>query len=274
MVPEKTLFRVAGRRVPFAQLANAMLRDTRLSLDARGALAFILSHPDDWSFSVAWFMRANKIGRDKTDRIIKELVSAGYCARRQNRGGRGRFSPFEYWFSDNPEALKDTVEPEAPSDDPEAPTAPPPTEPATASGFSGCGEPVTGQPDAVNHHTTNTVLPNTVNEPVPLKRARAARSEAGQGLEGLKGEGSTGAQLVDKRSISRAEGLGLDVVPILAKASSQGVRQPRAIFLVLVHQQLTEILPGLTRDVIVAGLTGPDAAYQELLTLVSAATLK
>jgi hypothetical protein len=50
---ERTIIRVASRDVPFAQIANDMLRDTRISREAAGVLAFILTWPEDWHVTFA-----------------------------------------------------------------------------------------------------------------------------------------------------------------------------------------------------------------------------
>jgi hypothetical protein len=89
MATEQTIFRIASRHKPYAQLGNAMLRDKRLSLEARGALAFILSHPADWRFSLEWLCREQGVGRDKVRRLIREMVSADYCIRSQERTASG-----------------------------------------------------------------------------------------------------------------------------------------------------------------------------------------
>lgn len=85
MATHRTIFRVANRHKPYAQLGNAMLRDSRLSFEARGVLAFILTYPSNWQFGLAWLCRNQGIGRDRARRIIKEHVAVGYCQR-----GRGR----------------------------------------------------------------------------------------------------------------------------------------------------------------------------------------
>lgn len=106
----KTICRVASRHKPYSQLGNAMLRDKRLCIAARGTLCFILSHPADWKFSVEWLAREIGVGRQKAQRIVRDLVAHGYCKRRQNRDGRGRMSLIEYEFSDERDASAPQVE--------------------------------------------------------------------------------------------------------------------------------------------------------------------
>jgi hypothetical protein len=114
MATEQTIFRVASRHKPYAQLGNAMLRDKRLSLEARGVLAFILSHPSDWHFSMDWLCREQGVGRDKARRIIKEHVAFGYCVRSQERTATGSWGAITYTFTDEPEAIEGGQEPPQP----------------------------------------------------------------------------------------------------------------------------------------------------------------
>ena|SRR5215831_8332416 len=104
-MPDQTIFRVASRHKPYAQLGNGMLRDKRLSLEARGALAFILSFRSNWRFGLAWLCRDQAIGRDRARRIINEHVTAGYCQRGRTRNDDGTLGQYEYVFTDEPECL-------------------------------------------------------------------------------------------------------------------------------------------------------------------------
>jgi hypothetical protein len=123
-----TICRVASRHKPYSQIGNAMLRDKRLSIDARGTLCFILSHPADWKFSVEWLAREIGVGRQKAQRIVRDLVAHGYCKRGQKRDGRGRMSVIEYEFTDEKDTSAPQVEkqPTAPEVD-LPPTGSPPT---------------------------------------------------------------------------------------------------------------------------------------------------
>lgn len=89
--------RVNKRENPFAQIANSVLRDTRLSFEARGLLAYLLSHIDGWTVRCEVIRAENKIGKEKLQRLFKELESVGYAelrAERENETGRFRGT---YW---------------------------------------------------------------------------------------------------------------------------------------------------------------------------------
>lgn len=131
---QQTIFRVASRQKPYSQLGNEMIRDGRLSWEARGILSFILSYPPDWHFTLHWLCRNTETGRDRAQRMLKELVATGYCHREQTRKEDGTLGPYEYVFSDEPEAV-------APQ--PEKPVA---VERPHCDVLTATGKPVTGQP--------------------------------------------------------------------------------------------------------------------------------
>jgi hypothetical protein len=108
----KTIYRVACRHKPYAQLGNAMIRDNRLSFEARGVLAYILSFPTNWQFGQDWLCKKTGLGRDRSYRIVKELCTYGYCLRQQPRREDGTHGPYEYVFTDEPGAIEG-----APNDD-------------------------------------------------------------------------------------------------------------------------------------------------------------
>ena len=76
----------------FLIVSNATLRDKRLSLDSRGLLCYLLSHPDDWY--VCPKSLAKEFGKDRKtiDRMLLEMESAGYYSKTQHGiPGTGKF---------------------------------------------------------------------------------------------------------------------------------------------------------------------------------------
>jgi len=82
----------------YAQIPNAWLRDNRLSLEARGLLAQIMSHRPGWNMSLRSLSDQNGIGKDKVRRIIAELMDHNYLERseRQNKDEQGRMTSYDY----------------------------------------------------------------------------------------------------------------------------------------------------------------------------------
>jgi hypothetical protein len=70
--------------------------DPRLSWEARGVMAYLLSKSDDWRIIVADLINQADAGRDKVYQILGELATAGYLTRTQGRDERGRVLPVTY----------------------------------------------------------------------------------------------------------------------------------------------------------------------------------
>lgn len=65
----------------YTVIANAALRDGRLSWKARGMLAYLLSKPDDWTVVQAELETAGPEGRAAVRAGLAELERAGYLTR-------------------------------------------------------------------------------------------------------------------------------------------------------------------------------------------------
>jgi hypothetical protein len=66
------VFRVE-RNTNYTTMSNYHLRDTNLSLKAKGLLSVFLSLPDEWHYSISGLMKITKEGRDCLTAVIKEL---------------------------------------------------------------------------------------------------------------------------------------------------------------------------------------------------------
>jgi hypothetical protein len=100
----------------FAQIPNAWLRDSRLSLKAIGLLAQIMTHVPGWNMSINSLANRNNVGRDQIRTAIQELEEFGYLTREQSRED-GKFSetiwrtsdPTEIPLSENPTTVNPTT---------------------------------------------------------------------------------------------------------------------------------------------------------------------
>jgi hypothetical protein len=90
----------------FTQIPNDWVRDDRLSLEARGLIAQIMSHRPGWNLSIKSLAARNRIGRDKVKRILDELLKHGYLERSEKQGHdeRGHLAGFDY-FTRDPEGV-------------------------------------------------------------------------------------------------------------------------------------------------------------------------
>lgn len=108
----------------FAQIPNAWLRDSRLSLKAIGLLAQIMTHVPGWNMSINSLASRNNVGKDQIRTAIAELEEFGYLTREQSRE-EGKFAetiwktsdPSDKPLSDNPTTENPTIKNTIPKED-------------------------------------------------------------------------------------------------------------------------------------------------------------
>jgi hypothetical protein len=87
----------------FTVVPNAIFEDARLSIEAKGVLGYLLSRPHDWTIHLTQIGNALDIGRDKTERIFRELRDAGYVVRgKQTKQANGAWGAMEFVVFDDP----------------------------------------------------------------------------------------------------------------------------------------------------------------------------
>lgn len=86
----------------FTIMSNGLLRDKRISMKSRGLLAYILSLPEDWDYTIAGLSIASGMGKKALASGLTELEKAGYLERRMLRAGDGTFLDVEYVFHEEP----------------------------------------------------------------------------------------------------------------------------------------------------------------------------
>lgn len=81
------------------------MQDGRLSMKARGILAYLVSKPDRWRTSAAAIAgTCDKDGREAIANGLSELETLGYLVRRRKHGSDGRWGWF-WVYSDSPEEV-------------------------------------------------------------------------------------------------------------------------------------------------------------------------
>ena len=141
----------------YTVMSNYHLKDTALSLKAKGLLSMFLSFPDDWNYSTRGLASICKEGVEAIGNTIKELEKAGYILRRQLRGANGRITDTEYVIYERPQ------DPELPAPEDTGPETPPDT------GAPDTALPDTGFPDMVD--------PDTENRPeLNIKKSKTKKS--------------------------------------------------------------------------------------------------
>lgn len=100
----------------FVALPNDTARDPRLSLEALGALARLASHSDNFEFKVEWLQSNWGLGREKIQRILRELREAGYYKTVAIARDDGTFCGHEWHISVRPIFKETAKTDESPTD--------------------------------------------------------------------------------------------------------------------------------------------------------------
>jgi len=185
------VYRVERTR-DYTVMSNHHLKDTALSLKAKGLLSMFLSFPDDWNYSTRGLAAICKEGVEAIGNTIKELEKAGYIVRRQLRGANGRITDTEYIIYEQPQ------EPERTGPDMDRPDTTPPDTASPDTGNPDMVDPDAAGPDMdgpdaenhaqlnINQSTTqksNTQRSNTHSFPPPAPPAPQAPVQPVEGMK-------------------------------------------------------------------------------------------
>ena len=127
---------IVRRRLGYSAIPNRIFSDTRLSIEARGLLALLMSCGETWTFRASNLKRQCGCGAEKYQRMIREIKEAGYLVVTPRRKDDGTLSGYEYEIIDDP-------------DNPESRSA---------------GNPVSGKPD----HLRKTTQEEEQEERTPI----------------------------------------------------------------------------------------------------------
>jgi hypothetical protein len=88
----------------FTVVPNSIFADNRLSIEAKGTLGYLLSRPPNWEVRHGQLQTTLRIGRRLLERIVQELMEAGYLQRdrEQGRDELNRFTTYNYVVRDVP----------------------------------------------------------------------------------------------------------------------------------------------------------------------------
>ena len=95
------VFRIDKTR-DYTVMSNHHLRNTELSLKAKGLLSLMLSLPDDWDYTTKGLARICKDGVDSICAAVRELEEHGYVIRERVRGANGQLGSIEYTILEQP----------------------------------------------------------------------------------------------------------------------------------------------------------------------------
>jgi len=97
----------------FAQISNDFLRDKKLSIEARGVGAYLMTNDPGFVVSSASLMAVSGLGRDKLRRVLGELETEGYLERERSRDV-GRFGEIQFLMSDEKPSSEPVTEEPSP----------------------------------------------------------------------------------------------------------------------------------------------------------------
>lgn len=95
------VFRIEKTR-DYTVMSNHHLRNTELSLKAKGMLSLMLSLPDEWDYTTKGLARICKDGIDSICAGVRELEDAGYVVRERIRNDNGQLGSIEYTILEQP----------------------------------------------------------------------------------------------------------------------------------------------------------------------------
>jgi hypothetical protein len=101
------VFRVEKTR-NYTVMSNLPLQDRDLTLKAKGLMALLLSLPDNWDYTMRGLASICKENKDTVSKIIKELISAGYVTRHQERGESGQMGKSVYTIYESSQKNEET----------------------------------------------------------------------------------------------------------------------------------------------------------------------
>ena len=113
----------------YTVMSNHHLRNTELSLKAKGLLSMMLSLPEEWNYTTRGLASICKEGTESIGTALKELERTGYIVRNRLRDSKGKITDVEYVIYETPHK-PDTDSPSA--------------------GTPGTGNPHPGNPDMDN----------------------------------------------------------------------------------------------------------------------------
>lgn len=99
------VFRVEKTR-DYTVMANHHLRNTELSLKAKGLLSLMLSLPEEWDYTTKGLSRICKDGVDSICAGVCELEDHGYVVRERIRNPNGQLGAIEYTILEQPQEPK------------------------------------------------------------------------------------------------------------------------------------------------------------------------
>lgn len=86
----------------YTVIDNAVLQNVNLSFEARGFLCYLLSLPNDWTFTVRGIVKQTGCSKSVILRLMDELKTAGYIKLERKQDQQGRFTQSSWHIYETP----------------------------------------------------------------------------------------------------------------------------------------------------------------------------
>ena len=168
------VFRVEKTR-DYTVMANHHLRNTELSLKAKGLLSLMLSLPEEWNYTTKGLAHICKDGVDSICAGVRELEDHGYVVRERIRNSNGQLGAIEYTILEQPQEPKR-----------EKPERENPVQANPVLDYPVLGKPEQENPAQLNTYRTNKDESNTLSaNPYPINSYPINPIADQMGLDGM-----------------------------------------------------------------------------------------
>ena len=168
------VFRVEKTK-DYTVMAKHHLRNTELSLKAKGLLSLMLSLPEEWDYTTKGLSRICKDGVDSICAGVRELEEQGYVVRERIRNPNGQLGAIEYTILEQPQEPKR-----------EKPERENPVQANPVLDDPVLGKPEQENPAQLNTYRTNKDESNTLSaNPYPIKSYPINPIADQMGLDGM-----------------------------------------------------------------------------------------
>ena len=93
----------------FTQLPNKLILDTKISAKAFKIQVYLWSLPDDWAVNYTDVAKRLNISKKMVAKGLKELTTAGWITRHEQKRVKGHFSNYDYNLYETPDTVKRTT---------------------------------------------------------------------------------------------------------------------------------------------------------------------
>lgn len=87
---------------PWSSISWKVLNDTRLNVQDRLTMVYLLGHGNDWWFTVKSLARDMRVDESTTRNSLKRLEAFGYVKRTRLARSGGQFSPYMWAVYEDP----------------------------------------------------------------------------------------------------------------------------------------------------------------------------